>query len=169
MIIGKCLVLSKRVKIIKGSCVLKKEMVRIRIKKLYKDVDVPCYQTPGSAAVDLHAAVDEDVVLKPGERRLIPAGFCMEFPRGFIAEITPRSGLAVKHGISVVNSPGIIDSDYRHEVGVILVNLGEEDFVVRRNDRIAQMNFKKVEKAEFEIVDELSKTERKGGFGSTGK
>ena len=121
---------------------MKMLIVKTKRTKGNKDIDLPKYQTPGSAAVDLHAAVSEKVVLKPGERKLIPAGFCMQFPRGFIAEITPRSGLSVKNGISVVNSPGIVDSDYRHEVGVVLINLGEEDFVINRNDRIAQMNFK---------------------------
>ena len=146
-------------------------MLIVKIKRIKgnEDIDLPKYQTPGSAAVDLHAAVSEKTVLKPGERKLIPAGFCMEFPRGFIAEVSPRSGLAVKNGISVVNSPGIVDSDYRHEVGVILINLGKEDFVVNRNDRIAQMNFKRVEHAQFDEVKELDSSERKGGFGSTGK
>lgn len=146
-------------------------MLIVKIKKLdgNEDVDIPMYQTPGSAAVDLHAAVKEKTVLKSGERKLIPAGFCMQFPRGFIAEISPRSGLAIKNGISVVNSPGIVDSDYRHEVGVILINLGKEDFVINRNDRIAQMNFKRVEHAQFNEVKELDISKRKGGFGSTGK
>lgn len=146
-------------------------MLIVKIKKLEgnEDVDVPMYQTPGSAAVDLHAAVSGKVILKPGERKLIPTGFCMQFPRGFIAEVSPRSGLAVKHGISVVNSPGIIDSDYRNEVGVVLINLSKEDFIVNRNDRIAQMNFKRVEHAQFDEVKELAISERKGGFGSTGK
>lgn len=133
------------------------------------DIPLPSYQTPGSAAVDLHAAVKEKIVLKPGERKLIPTGFCTEFPAGFVGEITPRSGLAIRHGISIVNSPGILDSDYRDEVGVILINLGKEDFTISRGDRIAQMNFKKVEKAEFEEASELNDSKRKGGFGSTGK
>lgn len=146
-------------------------MVVVKIKRLSgnEDIPVPSYQTPGSAAVDLHAAVKEKTVLKPGERTLIPTGFKMEFPKGYIAEITPRSGLAIKHGISVVNSPGIVDSDYREEVGVVLINLGQEDFAVNRNDRIAQMNFKKIEIADLKETDELNSSDRKGGFGSTGK
>jgi dUTP pyrophosphatase len=146
-------------------------MVIIKIKRTAgnEDISMPKYQTPGSAAVDIHAAVKEQKIIKPGERKLIPTGFCMQFPKGFVAEITPRSGLALKKGISIVNSPGIVDSDYRDEVGVILINLGKEDFVVNRNDRIAQMNIKKIEKADFKEVKELSSSERKGGFGSTGK
>jgi dUTP pyrophosphatase len=146
-------------------------MVIIKIKRTpgNEDINMPKCQTPGSAAVDLHAAVKEKTVIKPGERKLIPTGFCMQFPVGFVAEITPRSGLALKNGISIVNSPGIIDSDYRDEVGVILINLGKEDFIINRNDRIAQMSIKKVEKADFKEVEELSSSERKGGFGSTGK
>jgi len=146
-------------------------MVIIKIKRTTgnDDINMPKYQTPGSAAVDLHAAVKEKIVLKPGERKLIPTGFCMQFPQGFVAQVTPRSGLALRNGISIVNSPGIVDSDYRDEVGVILINLGNEDFVVNRNDRIAQINIKKVEKADFKEVKELGSSERKGGFGSTGK
>jgi len=143
--------------------------IKIKITSGNDDISLPKYQTPGSAAFDLHAAVKEKIILKPGERKLIPSGFCMEFPQGFVAEITPRSGLALKKGISIVNSPGIIDGDYREEVGVILINLGKEDFVINRNDRIAQMNFKKIEKAEFKEAKELSSSERSGGFGSTGK
>jgi dUTP pyrophosphatase len=144
-------------------------IVKIRRTSGNDDIIMPRYQTPGSAAVDLHAAVKEKAIIKPGEIKLILTGFCMEFPEGFVAEITPRSGLALKKGISIVNSPGIVDSDYRDEVGVILINLGKEDFVVNRNDRIAQMNIKKVEKADFKGVKELGSSERKGGFGSTGK
>ena len=146
-------------------------MIVIKIKRLpdNKDISLPKYQTPGSAAVDLHAAVKEKIVLKPGERKLIPIGFCMEIPSGYVGEITPRSGLALRHGISIVNTPGILDSDYRDELGIILINLGKEDFIVNRNDRIAQMNIKKVERAELKEVNELGASERKGGFGSTGK
>ena len=146
-------------------------MVVVKIKRTLgnDDIIIPAYQTPGSAAVDLHAAVKEKIVLKPGERRLIPTGFCIELPLGYVGEITPRSGLALRQGISIVNSPGILDSDYRDELGIILINLGDEDFVINRNDRIAQMNIKKIEKAEFREVKELSSSYRKGGFGSTGK
>ncbi|MFH0869771.1 MAG: dUTP diphosphatase [archaeon] len=147
-------------------------MVIIRFRRTAgnEDISVPKYQTEGAIAFDLHAAVKEITTLEPGEFKLIPAGFQMEIPRGFVAEITPRSGLAAKHGISIVNSPGLIDPDYRGEVGIVLINLGKEDFVVKRNERIAQMNIKKVERAEFVEEKDLSKTARgEGGFGSTGK
>lgn len=146
-------------------------MVVVKIKRTLgnDDIIIPAYQTPGSAAVDIHAAVKERTVLKPGERKLIPTGFCMQFPQGFVAEITPRSGLALKHGISIVNAPGIIDSDYRDEVGVILINLGKENFIINRNDRVAQMSLKRIEKADFKDVNKLDLSDRKGGFGSTGK
>jgi dUTP pyrophosphatase len=145
--------------------------LKVKVRRIQgnSDIPLPSYQTPGSAAVDLHAAVKEKIVLKPGERKLIPTGFGTEFAPGFVGEITPRSGLAIKHGISIVNSPGILDSDYRNEIGVILINLGKEDFAINRGDRIAQMNFKKIEKAEFEEAAELKDSKRKGGFGSTGK
>jgi dUTP pyrophosphatase len=135
-----------------------------------EDINIPKYQTSGSAAVDLHAAVKEDIIIKPGERKLILSGICIELPEGFVGEITPRSGLALKQGISIVNSPGIIDSDYRGELGVILINHGSENFIIKRNDRIAQMNIKKFEKAEFIEEKILSNSSRGiGGFGSTGK
>jgi dUTP pyrophosphatase len=146
-------------------------MVIVKIKKTpgNEDISLPKYQTPGSAAFDLHAAVKEQTVINPNESKLVPTGIMIELPVGYLGEITPRSGLALKHGISIVNSPGILDSDYRGEIGIILINLGKEDFVVNRNDRIAQMNIKKVELAEF-VEDDLSLTSRSsGGFGSTGK
>lgn len=147
-------------------------MVVVKFKRVSgsHDISLPRYQTPGSAAFDLHAAVDGGVILKPGDVRLILTGFQMEFPQGFVAQISPRSGLALKHGISVVNTPGLVDSDYRGEVGVILVNHGKEDFVVNRNDRIAQMTIKRVEQAEIVEAKDVSETKRSsGGFGSTGK
>jgi len=146
-------------------------VVKVKIKRLAgcDDIPLPNYQTVNSAAFDLHAAVKEQVVVRPGERKLVPTGFCMELPPGFCAEITPRSGLALKHGISIVNSPGLIDSDYRGEVGIIIINLGSEDFVVSRNDRVAQMMVKRVERADV-VEEELSSTSRDvGGFGSTGR
>jgi dUTP pyrophosphatase len=145
-------------------------VVKIRKTEGNSDIAIPRYHTEGSAAFDLHAAVKEMTVLAPGELRLIPTGLAMEFPSGHVAEITPRSGLAAKHGISIVNSPAIIDSDYRGEIGIVLINLGKEDFVVNRNDRIAQMNIKKIEQAQFVESEELSDTGRgKGAFGSTGR
>ena len=146
-------------------------MMKIKVKRTPGNEDIlfPKYQTHGSAAFDLCAAVKEATVIKPGERKLIPTGFCIELPHGFVGEITPRSGLALRNGISIVNTPGILDSDYRDEVGIILINLGDKDFVINRNDRVAQMNIKKVERADIEEVSELTASERKGGFGSTGK
>ncbi|MBU1199760.1 MAG: dUTP diphosphatase [Nanoarchaeota archaeon] len=147
-------------------------MVSINIRRLpgNEDIPLPSYQTPGSAAFDLHAAVKEKIILKSGEYRVIPTGLQMAIPSGFVGKITPRSGLAAKHGISIVNSPGIIDSDYRGEVGVVLINLGKEDFVINRNDRIAQMHIASYERVDFEEVDELDSTDRGvGGFGSTGR
>ena len=132
-------------------------------------VPLPKYMSHSASGMDLYAAVDGEVVLKPGERKLIPTGFKMALPEGYEAQVRPRSGLAVKNGISVLNTPGTIDEDYRGEVGVILINHGQEDFKVKRNDRIAQMVINKVEQADIEEVKSLSETHRSsGGFGHTG-
>lgn len=123
-----------------------------------------------AAGFDLHAAVAEPVVLNPGERKLIPTGFAIAMPAELEAQIRPRSGLAFKHGITCLNSPGTIDADYRGEVKVLLVNLGQEPFAIERHERIAQMVFKTVPAVEFIEVEELSDTVRgAGGFGHTGK
>jgi len=130
---------------------------------------LPAYMTAGSAGCDLHAAVTADVTIPPGERALIPAGFCMALPHGFEAQIRPRSGLAVRHGVTCLNTPGTIDADYRGPVCVLLANLGAEPFVVHRGDRIAQMVIARVERAEFCAAEALEATARaSGGFGSTG-
>jgi dUTP pyrophosphatase len=119
--------------------------------------------------MDLPAAVKEETVLNPGERKLISTGFSVALPPGFEAQIRPRSGLALKHGVSLLNAPGTIDADYRGEVGIILINLGKSPFVVKRGDRIAQMIINKVYQAHLELTPELSPTERnEGGFGHTG-
>jgi dUTP pyrophosphatase len=132
-------------------------------------VPLPKYMSHSASGMDIYAAVDGEVTLKPGERKLIPTGFKMALPEGYEAQVRPRSGLAVKNGISVLNTPGTIDEDYRGEVGVILVNHGSEDFKVKRNDRIAQMVINKVEQADIEEVQSLSETPRSsGGFGHTG-
>ena len=132
-------------------------------------VPLPKYMSHSASGMDLYAAVDGEVVLKPGERKLIPTGFKMALPEGYEAQVRPRSGLAIKNGISVLNTPGTIDEDYRGEVGVILVNHGSEDFKVKRNDRIAQMVINKIEQADIEEVKSLSETHRStGGFGHTG-
>jgi len=123
-----------------------------------------------AAGFDLHAAVPEPVVLAPGERALIPSGFAMAMPRELEAQIRPRSGLAYKHGITCLNSPGTIDADYRGEVKVLLINLGQEPFTIVRGERIAQMVFQRVPQVSLEEVEELSDTSRgEGGFGHTGK
>lgn len=130
---------------------------------------LPAYETKGSAGVDLQAYVEEPVILKPMERALVPTGLFIELPEGYEAQVRARSGLAIKHGISLVNGIGTIDSDYRGEIKVILINLGDKDFVINSGDRIAQMVFIKHEQADFEIVVELNETERgSGGFGHTG-
>lgn len=131
---------------------------------------LPKYATPYSAGVDLRANIDEPILLKPLGRHLVPTGIFIELAEGYEAQIRPRSGLAIKHGISIVNSPGTIDADYRGEIRVILVNLSNEDFVINDGERICQMVIARHEHVEWEQVDELSETERgAGGFGHTGK
>lgn len=133
------------------------------------DLELPAYETADAAGMDLHAAVDGDVVVAPGARTLIPTGLAIALPSGYEAQIRPRSGLALKNGISLVNSPGTIDADYRGEVGVIVINHGDQDFIVSRGMRIAQMVVAPVIQAAWDEVDELPETARgAGGFGSTG-
>lgn len=132
--------------------------------------ELPTYATKGSAGMDLRANLQEDVVIAPGERKLIPTGLKISLPVGYEAQIRPRSGLALKKGVTVLNSPGTVDSDYIGDIGVILINHGEESFTVSNGDRIAQMVIAKHETVEFEQVESLDETERgAGGFGSTGK
>lgn len=131
---------------------------------------LPTYETKSSAGMDLRAFIEEDIVLKPFERKLVSTGLFIELPDGFEAQIRPRSGLAIKNGITVLNSPGTIDADYRGEIKVILINLGQEDFIIHSGDRICQMVIAKHETASFVEVDVISETERgSGGFGHTGK
>ncbi|MGD9567932.1 MAG: dUTP diphosphatase [Sedimentibacter sp.] len=131
--------------------------------------NLPAYETKNSAGVDLQAYVENPVVLKPMERALVPTGIYIEIPEGYEAQVRARSGLAIKYGISLVNGIGTIDSDYRGEIKVILINLGDKDFVINNGDRIAQMVFIKHEQANFELVEKLGDTERgAGGFGHTG-
>jgi dUTP pyrophosphatase len=131
--------------------------------------ELPRYATKNSAGMDLRANLEAPVVLKPMERKLIPTGLILAIPEGYEAQIRPRSGLALKHGITVLNAPGTIDCDYRAEIGVILINLSNEDFVVNDGDRIAQMVIARCEHVDFVVVDELDDTERgTGGFGHTG-
>lgn len=130
---------------------------------------LPQYATDASSGLDLCAFLDEALTMKPLERLLIPTGIFIGIPKGFEAEIRPRSGVAYKYGVTVLNTPGTIDADYRGEIKVILVNLGTEPFVIRNGDRIAQMVFKSVRQIEWRLVDALPETERgEGGFGSTG-
>jgi len=130
---------------------------------------VPHYQTEHSAGVDLYAAVERDTVIGAGNWSLVPTGISLAIPEGYEGQVRPRSGLALKHGIGLVNSPGTIDSDYRGEVGVIMINHGEEPFTVRRGDRIAQMVISPVARAEIVEAEELGETARNdGGFGHTG-
>ena len=133
-------------------------------------IDLPFYATTHAAGADLRAAIDDDIIIEPGKHVLIKTGFAMALPDNFEAQIRPRSGLALKHGITVLNSPGTIDADYRGEVGIILINHGEQPFRVERGDRIAQMIIAPFAQADFMAVDTLSETERgEGGFGSSGK
>lgn len=134
-----------------------------------KELDYPAYQTSESAGMDLPAAITDPIVLKPLERQLIPTGFAIALPQGAEAQIRPRSGLAYKNGLTVLNSPGTIDSDYRGELKVLLINLGQEDVVIERGMRIAQLVIAPCLRATLQPTANLSKTERhEGGFGSTG-
>ncbi|MBR4149568.1 MAG: dUTP diphosphatase [Rikenellaceae bacterium] len=132
--------------------------------------DLPRYATPLSAGMDVRANIDEAVILRPLERAMIPTGLSIELPEGYEMQIRPRSGLAAKHGITVLNSPGTIDADYRGEIRVILVNLSNEEFRIEAGERIAQMVVARHEQVEWEMTEELAESERgEGGFGSTGK
>lgn len=133
------------------------------------DNSIPHYATPGSAGMDIRANLSSPVTLQPLQREMVPTGLFIELPEGFEAQVRPRSGLANKKGITCLNSPGTVDSDYRGEIKVILVNLSAEEQVIEHGDRIAQMIISKVEKAKWQLVQQLSETERgEGGFGHTG-
>ncbi|MDY6793611.1 MAG: dUTP diphosphatase [Thermodesulfobacteriota bacterium] len=133
------------------------------------DIPLPRYMTPQSAGMDICVAIENDMVLEAGEIALLPTGFAMAIPQGFEAQIRPRSGLAVKHGIGLINSPGTIDADYRGEVKLAVINLGKEPYLFRRGDRVAQMVIQKVYQAGLKVVEKLDETERNtGGFGHTG-
>ncbi len=144
--------------------------VRIsRITNQFSDITVPCYATHGSAGMDLCAAVETEIVIQPGETVLVPTGFAIELPVGYEAQVRPRSGLAIKKSVGILNSPGTIDSDYRGEIKVILTNFGKTPFVVNRGDRIAQMVIAKYERVDWSEVELLNETTRgAGGFGHTG-
>ncbi|MEZ5939589.1 MAG: dUTP diphosphatase [Hyphomonadaceae bacterium] len=148
--------------------------IAVRILPLphFEGLSLPAYETAQAAGMDLRAAVpdDEPLTLAPGARAMVPTGLSMALPAGYEAQVRPRSGLAAKHGITCLNSPGTVDADYRGEVKVILINLGQEPFVIRRGERIAQMIIAPVTQASLEVVTQLDDTERgAGGFGSTGR
>ncbi|RRD94543.1 dUTP diphosphatase [Clostridiales bacterium COT073_COT-073] len=146
------------------------QKIKIEVINMAKDLPLPAYQTELSAGMDLLAAVEEDIILEPGEIRLIPTGLKIAVPDGYEAQIRPRSGLALKHGISMVNCVGTIDADYRGEVGVILINHGQKPFPIARGERIAQMVINPIVQADFTLVESLDDTERgEGGFGHTGR
>jgi len=133
------------------------------------ETPLPAYQTADAAGLDLHAALEAPLTLAPGKRALVPTGIALAIPKGYEGQVRPRSGLALRHGVTLLNSPGTIDADYRGEVKVLLINLGEEPFTIRPGDRIAQLVIAKVERAELVLVTELDATERgAGGYGSTG-
>ncbi len=147
------------------------ERIRIHIKRLKNDhpLPLPPYMTEGSSGMDLYASLEQDVTLEPGERKLIPTGIAIAIPEGYEGQVRPRSGLALRNGIGVVNGPGTIDADYRGEVCVILINFDKETFIVRHGDRIAQLVISRVFRAAWEEVEDLPPTDRQGeGFGHTG-
>jgi len=147
------------------------DRVTLKVKRLDNnpDLPLPSYESGGSSGLDLRAAVAEEVTLRPGELMLIPTGLSISLPKGYEAQIRPRSGLALRYGLGLINSPGTIDADYRGEVGVIAINWGRKPLTIRRGERIAQVVISKVSRARVEEVDELDATERgKGGFGHSG-
>lgn len=149
------------------------ESVPVKIKRLsdeFNDLPLPSYSTSGSSGLDVRAAVNKDIIIPPGELRLVPTNLSIEIPEGYEIQVRPRSGLAAKYGISLVNSPGTIDSDYRGEIKIIMMNLGREEFKISRGDRIAQMVLSKVYKAVFLPSGDLEESIRgNGGFGHTGR
>jgi dUTP pyrophosphatase len=152
---------------------MKKGGVKVKVRRIRGDLDreipLPKYMTEYSAGMDLCAAVEEEVTLEPGDWKLIPTGIALSIPEGYEGQVRPRSGLALRNGITLVNTPGTIDADYRGEVGVLLINLGRQAFKVRRGDRVAQLVIAPVFQATIELVDELDDTPRStGGFGHTG-
>jgi len=147
-----------------------KEKITVKFKRLPHNVDIPGYATAGAAGMDLTAAISKPIVFKPFERKLIPIGIIIELPQGYEAQIRPRSGLAIKHGMTLINCVGTIDEDYRGEVCVPMVNLSQSSYTMHSGDRIAQMIISPVQKAELIEVEALTETVRaSGGFGSTGQ
>jgi len=149
---------------------VKRVKILLKKKEDCQDLPVPRYATSGSSGMDLYADVNEEVSLLPGDIKLISAGIYISIPEGYEAEVRPRSGLALKHGISLVNTPGTIDSDYRGLVNLIMINHGKEPFAIHRGDRVAQMVIKEVARADIEVTEGLDDTVRShGGFGHTGR
>ncbi len=146
-----------------------KVVVKIKKKDNCADLPLPVYMSSGSSGMDLYADVDADVPIEPGQIKMISAGIYISLPQGFEAQIRPRSGLAIKHGIGIVNSPGTIDADYRGLINIILINFGNSPYIIKRGARVAQMIINKVTQAEIEVVSSLDATVRNtGGFGHTG-
>lgn len=149
------------------------EEIKIKVKRLtedFKDIPLPHYATTGSAGMDIRAAIKEDMILEPGKVELIPTNISVEIPVGYEIQVRPRSGLAANHSIGILNSPGTIDSDYRGEVKIIMMNFGNEDFKISKGDRIAQLVVSKVYTAKIIETDDLNSSHRgEGGFGHTGK
>jgi len=145
-------------------------MVKILVKKFDKNIELPTYKTPGSSGMDLIANVKNKIIINPSKIAMVPTGIAVAIPKNYEIQIRPRSGLAAKKGISVLNTPGTIDSDYRGEIKIILINLGKKSFIIKSGDRIAQMILCPIAKGKLREVKTLPKTFRgKGGFGSTGK
>jgi dUTP pyrophosphatase len=147
------------------------ERITVKVKCLHdiEDIPLPVYESQGSSGMDIRAAVKEDVLVNPGEIKFVHTGLAVSVPLGYEAQIRPRSGLALHHGIGMVNSPGTIDSDYRGEIGIIMINWGTEPFVIKSGDRIAQIVFSRVYRADLVEVNDLDATSRgDGGFGHTG-
>lgn len=146
-------------------------MKQVEVKVVLEDgVQEPFYATVGAAGMDIKANIKESIVLKPLERKLIPSGIKMAIPEGYEVQVRPRSGLALKHGISIVNTPGTVDADYRGDIGVIIINLSNEDYIINPGERIAQLVLNEVTQMKLQKVTSLDKTERgEGGFGHTGK
>ncbi len=143
--------------------------IKVKVKQIVKNFPLPAYQTEDSSGLDLYAAIGGPILIQPGEIKLIPSGIMLSIPSGYEGQIRPRSGIALKYGITVLNTPGTIDADYRGEVNIILINMGKQSFRINSGDRIAQLVFNRVIKAEFELAEELDETWRNdGGFGHTG-
>ena len=150
-------------------CVAMKNEVEVKIIRCRPKACLPCYMTEQAAGMDLYVVLDADVLLPPGQRVMVPTGIAIALPSGYEAQVRPRSGLALKHGVTLVNSPGTIDADYRGEISVIIINHGETDFIINDGERIAQMIVAQVSRCNWSLVENLEDSQRgSGGFGHTG-